>query len=355
MDVQQYTDALGLVFKSFSSNTPATNFTVIGFLLLLSVIVIVIYAISVNRTLSGWYAITSAACLIFGIIFTLIGPGLAILDAHTVIAEISRRTALANLRTNERVSWVIRLIAYNPSGGRPGPNLGPLPPVVKVPQKFTFVADYQELRGYNVMDAVRMVGGQIRGFEHVEAIIFPLDQIRYHLYPANARGVLQVVQRLEDDSDPDGAKIDHKFIMTGTLSEQESADLKQLSIGTWAWDSYKRYYNHYCELTDELRKGNYDATQYINIAKDWKPLGFSLIRTERPEESQISQRICDIHSWDTVVDRYGDTFGARAFLIKNMEINSIPRTYVIHFDQPDKQVIPDIWNDVHVVGSTIKE
>jgi hypothetical protein len=108
-----------------------------------------------------------------------------------------------------------------------------------VPQKFTLVANYQELRGYNVMDAVRMVGGQIRGFEHVEAIIFPLDQILHDLYPANARGVLQVVQRLEDDSDPDGVKIDHKSIVHGTLSEQESADLTQRNIGTWAWDSYK--------------------------------------------------------------------------------------------------------------------
>jgi hypothetical protein len=51
----------------------------------------------------------------------------------------------------------------------------------------------------------------------------------------------------------------------------------------------------------------------MNIAQDWMPLGFSLIRTERPEESQRAKRIWDIHSWDTVVERYGETFGARVF------------------------------------------
>jgi hypothetical protein len=229
------------------------------------------------------------------------------------------------------------------------PRLGPVIPYV---QQFTFVADYQELRGYNVMDAVRMVGLQIRAFEHVSAIIFPLEVIKDRLYPANARGILQVVDKVEDTKDDPEVTIEKTktFDVGSRLTGPEKDDLDKYDIGTWAWDSYKKFFNHYCELTDEFNKGDFSAKHYIGgIEKDWNPLGFSRIRTEQPAEISASMKICGIHNWDNVVSEYSAAFGARTFLIKNREIDKIPRRYMIDFDEPERQVIPDIWNDAHVV------
>ena len=50
-------------------------------------------------------------------------------------------------------------------------------------------------------------------------------------------------------------------------------------------------------------------------------------------------RVADLK---TTKNEYGDHFGSRAFLIRNLEINNIPGRIMIDFDKPDQQVIPDI-------------
>jgi hypothetical protein len=346
-----------MAFKSFGSNTPATSFSVFGLILLIIAVLLSLYAVRTNKILSRWYAILLTVCLVFGILCALIGPGLSILNSRTVIAQVSRSQALKNLETNERVSWLIRLIAFNSSkdpnlGVGDFPRLGPVKPPAQYTQQFTFVADYQELRGYNVMDAVRMTGLQMRAFEHVSAIIFPLEVIKDRLYPANARGLLQVISKVEEINDDPDVTIEKRFDVNKRLGGNETAkdDLNKYEIGTCAWDSYKKFFNQYCELTEDFKKGEFSAKHYIgNIEKDWNPLGFSRIRTEQPADIPASMKICGIHSWNNVVQEYSEAFGARTFLIKNREIDHIPRRYMIDFDEPERQVIPDIWNDAHVV------
>jgi hypothetical protein len=79
-------------------------------------------------------------------------------------------------------------------------SIGHLTRLGKLPQRFTFVADYEELEGYSVNEAVRKLGGQIADSNHVSAIVFPRKS---EIYPANARGLLQVIQRLANRVRPE--------------------------------------------------------------------------------------------------------------------------------------------------------
>jgi len=51
---------------------------------------------------------------------------------------------------------------------------------------------------------------------------------------------------------------------------------------------------------------------------------------------------CAFSNWKTVKANFYSKFGARAFLIRNLEIDRIPGRILIDFENPDKQVIPDI-------------
>jgi hypothetical protein len=362
MDPKPYTDALHLAFESFSSNTPATAFSVFALVLLIIGLVLALVPIKTEAKFSRWYAILMASSLAIGMLCALIGPGLAILDSRTTIAKVTRHESLSNLKDNRRVSWLIRLIVYNPlqpdeankliSVEETDFRLGDVPNLGKLPQRFSFVADYEELRGYNVMDAVRMVGGEIKDFQYVLAIIFPVGLIDDHLYPADARGLLQVVDRIQsEDKNSGDPKIHNPYPIHKKINDPEYHDLNDFDIQTWAWGSYQKFYHHYCEMALEFRDGKYDTRDYIGtIMSDWNPLGFSRIKTQSPEQKETP--VCQIKDWDDVMRQYSGSFGARSFLLKNFDVKRIVGRYLLHFNTPNRQVIPDIWNDRHVVKPT---
>jgi hypothetical protein len=91
--------------------------------------------------------------LIPAIVFSMVGPGLSILESRKSIARLDRDTAFSNLKNNEKVSWVVRLVAYDPIR-QPALSLNKLTRLGVERQKFTFVADYKEWRGYTVDDAM---------------------------------------------------------------------------------------------------------------------------------------------------------------------------------------------------------
>jgi hypothetical protein len=96
---------------------------------------------------------------------------------------------------NSRVDWLIRLIPYNPIS-EPDLAVSRLQMLGQPKLLYTFVAPYNELRGYNVLQAVRMIGGNIKPRQNVSAIIFERTT---DIIPANAKGLLQIVHDIQKD------------------------------------------------------------------------------------------------------------------------------------------------------------
>jgi hypothetical protein len=122
------------------------------------------------------------------------GPGLTILESQHKIPTISRDDAFNRLKTNERIKWLIRLIDYDPAT-QGNLEIGEFPRIGPKEQRFSFVGNYEELRGYHVSDAVRMTGEIMGPRKHVSAVIFELVG---NVYPANARGLLQAINKTEN-------------------------------------------------------------------------------------------------------------------------------------------------------------
>jgi hypothetical protein len=83
-----------------------------------------------------------------------------------------------------------------------------------------------------------------------------------------------------------------------------------------------------------------------DIGTDWNPLGFS--RRDTATASSVtatSDTVCEINQWDDAVKRYEDVFGSRIFFIHNFKIFQTRKRYLIQFEDPDREVIPDVWND----------
>jgi hypothetical protein len=185
----------------------------------------------------------------------------------------SAEKAFENLRNNTRVNWLIRLITYDPNSLR----LSGLTTLGKQTDRFSFVAPYEELRGLPVNTTVTKLGGEVDPKNRVFAIIFPTPaQSVSILYPANARGMLQVVREVE--SDPT-LKID-KALLKGKreLADEEERDLDNHDISSWDFNNYGGSYSKYCVLTHKFQCENpeFSARNYISrISDDWHPLGFS--------------------------------------------------------------------------------
>jgi hypothetical protein len=204
--------------------------------------------------------------------------------------------------------------------------------------KHIFVAPYEELRGHKVSESVKMVGGTIEPGYQVAAVIFRAS----HVYPANARGMLQVVQKLEQSVVPEGRK---RLIDSGTLSDSERNNLlNDDAVVSWSYTDkgYKSYYDSFCKIAQTFRcDPTYAARDLIgSINLAWHPLGFSMMKKPDICENRVS--VCKKEDWNNLAEEIREEFGARAFLIDNLEINELGSRYLVEFDEPDKQVIPDI-------------
>lgn len=341
-DPKPYIDALNSAFQAFATNKPTTAISVVGLFLLVITLILAIQAMRSEKSLGLWYRFGLVVSLVFGILCSLVGPGYAIIQARTTIAAIERNQAFENLKQNSRVSWLIRLIVFDPQAS-PYLEVGKFEKLGPPANKYTFVASYEELRGYHVSDAVRMTGGIMRSRQHVSVVIFPRPDM---VYPANARGLLQVIDEIERGAD---SGITNSFNVKEALNADEQDNLlgqESTNIGSWSWPSYGVYYKHYCDLTFKFRQGNYDAKRMVgDVNKDWNPLGFSRKDTETLSPNHPASSVCDIKDWNDATTQYGDAFGARAFLVKNDDLISIPKRILFDFEDPDREIIPDIWND----------
>ncbi len=222
---QAISQILGLVLGS----SAATTLSAVGviFLLLTAVMAYIAFDKKPDET-STSLKVALYFCLIGGLVFSAAGPSLALYDTwQNPIREMSSDAMLDRLAANTRVRYVVRLISYDPNSNDPAEVLG-IDKVQKLgpsKQLYSFVADYEELKGRTVANALDIVGTGYNGFNKVTAIIFPLH---VNIYPANARGLLQVINNSELHLD---AK--DRFIKSGTFNTDEMKDIGEININSY--------------------------------------------------------------------------------------------------------------------------
>jgi hypothetical protein len=340
-------DCYSNLFKIVGESPPATVLMVFGLVLLLVGVGCSFKAIRSDAgTVKLW-----VKCLLFGslalaVVFTLGGAALAVMSASNH-QKIDSAAVLAHIRDNSPARWLIRLIPYD-SVKTPELSIGRLVKLGPPDQLYSFVADYAELRGYTASEAVQRAGGAMTDATRVSAVIFP---VRGELYPANARGVLQVIDAIDRAHTSDAA---HPYIRFDKLqSSLTKADLDDLArtqrISSWSFKSYGKYYGDYCAVAQEFRCSKtieYSAKQLVGtISPDWYPLGFARKDTPPPDPCLHQVEACEVTNWDQTAS-LESIVGARVFLIKNVTLDSLDGRILIDFDNPDTQVIPDIGRNL---------
>ena len=314
---------------------------------------------------SHWEGRALFLSLIFGIIFCFAGPVYTAVEIKNELNQIHQITkldtkqAMENLRTNAKVPWAIRLIAYDPSteSHLEISRLVKFGKLGRSSDRFIFVADYKELQGYTVYEAVQKLGGAINDNHHVSAIIFPVGSQSYpknadgaspiQLYPANARGLLHIIERIEKENEnlPPGRDfISFKEVLNTELSDGEQEEIqKKTALSDWSWDKYGKSYPKYCKIVQQFRcDARYSAKTLIGeIQKDWHPLGFSRMHADDPCEKDKENEFCNINDWKNTKG-LKKNFGVRVFLTRNFLISELRNHILIHFNDPKNQIIPYI-------------
>ncbi|MCP1561079.1 UNVERIFIED_ORG: hypothetical protein M2438_000078 [Methylobacterium sp. SuP10 SLI 274] len=247
------------------------------------------------------------------------------------------------LRENRKVKYVIRLISYDPTL-QPELALDRLSSAFLGPpqQRFTFVGDYDELKGYTAAEAVRRTGLPFQEGQRVTAVIFPVLSPR-QLLPVNARGLLQLIDMTEANS----TKM--KFDVKSRLSKPayESLSERQKS-SSWAFEAYKRHYGEYCEASFKFvcNKSDFNTSNLIgNVTHDWHPLGFArseALAIDPCDQEELRKSYCIIKEWPSEDTRILDHIGSRVFMTENSAISSLDGRILIDFNYPSRQKIPAI-------------
>jgi hypothetical protein len=321
-------DAVGKFFERVGASTPATVLTVFGFA---SVVLAGIALFRIRSRSAVWafgtLALLGTACVIVGQVVP-IGS-----DQYEVARPpVTAAVAFENLKSNRRVEWLIRMIPYTSAAPLENGKVDSLGPTG---QDYTFVASYEELRGYRVDFAIRKTGYAVRPGQKVIAIIFPLRE--RELIPANARGVLQVILKLDAKHAGEAGYTPANVKM---LPEKVRNTLDDTGIESWQWDKYQHMYKDFNEQLNAIRlqQGNASALKFMGqLDRDWHPAGYSMIIDTTP--NWIPEDFQLIAAGENVAI---PSFGARAFLLQNLKLSEIPGRVIIDFQDPAQQYIPDL-------------
>lgn len=347
------------LFELLSRSNAAITFTALGFFLLVAGMAGLSRIITLKPAeTSQWLIRLTATCFGLGVLFAAIGPAAALLNIKaSPIDKLSSREAWSRLKTNQEVKWLIRLIAYDPKQ-RKDLSIGQLKTLGPKEVDYTFVAAYDELKGYTVKDALEMVGAATPPTVNyrVSAIIFPMSK-SIDIFPANGRGLLQVIQDLEAKH----PEFTNKMITTDNLAQEKINDLRaNRSIGTWSFSYVQSDYTKFCQMTHKARcskRINSDGSKssgvdglnrVSEINMDWHPAGGVIINQQKIDPCVTNDKYCDIQNWDDIeadIEKpVGNRFGARGFLVKNLELESLENRYLIDFGNPS-QLIPEIGDN----------
>lgn len=257
--------------------------------------------------------------------------------------------AFERLQLNTPVDRAVRLIVYDPAT-QPQLAIGRLETLGPPRQEFVFVADYRELRGHTVAKAINMVGQQCPAGSRVSAIIFPVQ--RSEIVPAGARGMLQTIQDLdrrhEGGQAADGVSY-RPAELSRYLSPEAIAALNDRSQQAGAWKNYRRHFESYRSAVERLLQvdpaDRISAFEYIgSIDSDWSPLGYAQFRgrSDPPTPTQYLT-LGEADGEPAGENRIAvPDFGARVFLTPNRKLTELQGQWLIDFDRPDRQRLPEV-------------
>lgn len=280
------------------------------------------------------------ASLAAGAILAAVAVGLAPpRSTPSSFERMSAAQAWSDLESSRPVGHLIRLIAYDPQT-EPWLAIDRLERLGPPDQLYSFVASYEEMAGYTAKQALEKNGLSLREGQHVSAVIFPQ---RTELYPANARGLLQIIRAVEQEK---GAAIDERLLDgANALTAAEAEGLQATGSASYRVSDFRDLYPRYCELARRFNCGPapYPASRFIgSLYHDWHPLGFSQIEPARDPCTLPAEQYCAFADWATARAEFLPKFGSRAFFTRNLEIATIPGRILIDFDRPDRQIIPYI-------------
>lgn len=338
MDLSTFFEAVRDVLSLVLGSSSTAILSAVGLVLLLLTGVMAYMAVkSKPEELSTFVKVALFVCLVGGLLFSAAGPALALFYvSQNPIQTKKVDQAFDDLINNSRVNYVIRLIAFDPIE-KPELGINQLERLGPSKQVYSFVANYNELVGLTVKSALEKIGSSYQPGQHVSAVIFPL---RTRLYPANARGLLQVINDVEASSTIEAKE---KFFANAALSSEELDDLKDFGIRTYRVEEFKNHYPRYCQLAHDFFCGKALSRDFVGgLYPDWHPLGFSR-KDPPPKPCNIPvKEFCAFSDWKQARSDWLGKFGSRAFLIKNLEVKRIPGRILASFEEPERNVIPDI-------------
>ena len=352
---------VGRVLSSLMDDSVSATVFLLGLALLFAAVFFAHHALRADKSAPIWLKVCLFVAF-FGSVTALVASPCMRLHSLRKLAPANHLDVLKNLKDNARVHYVIRLIPYTQASkdylsiaklsnlGRccdPSSSDKANQECLKDPvpqrctqQQFVFVADYAELRGLKVREAVERIGLSLDRAVGVSAIVFPLDDRR--LFPASARGVLQVVHQVDHDhaSDPG-----YKPLEFDTVNPQQ--ELADVSIASYNWSRASATYPQHCRLAEQFRCASqfgrpYSAASRIgSLSRDWHPLGLARQTLEDPCRPALDH--CVISKWSDVGDQQiREHQIARVFLIDNFPLSALEGRYMIDYDNPTVQSIVDI-------------
>lgn len=337
--LNSFLDGVARIFTLVVNTQSTATLSAVGLVLLIVALILAYIAVkSKPEQISGFVKFLLFLALVGGMVFSAAGPGLALLHiSENVITRLSTDQAFTNLVDNSRVNYVIRLIAYNVDAS-PELAVDRLPKLGPKEQAYSFVASYDELVGYTAKEALEKVGLGYTNGQHVSAIIFPRGK---PIYPANARGLLQVVRAVE--SQP-GIELKERFLEGNTFNAAELKNLDDVGLPSYQVENFRDKYPRYCALAYKFNcTRTYSARPYVGgLFRDWHPLGFSRKDPSGDPCDLTPEKYCEFSGWSKTRSDWLPHFGARTFLMENLDISRISGRVLIDFDNPSHQVIPDI-------------
>lgn len=248
-------------------------------------------------------------------------------------APMPAEEAFARLQANTPVRWLARMVAYDPAN--PTLRIDHLKTLGGAAEDYTFVNDYEELRGYTGREAMRKAGTEIDDAQGVSLILFPIGS--QTIFPASVRGMLQVVGQIDmrraAESGYRAAPLDV------LLTDAERANLAAVDLPSWAWNSYRDHFRGFAQAFSTLRGKNGSAIGHIEpIGPAWCEPGCSrLLKPRTPADKNVMKL--------TLTDRSTfeiKNFGVRVFLIRNLAIDALPGRILIDFKDPENELIPNL-------------
>jgi len=354
---------LARIFSELLEDSTSLTLVILGTILLCAVLYLSNHALRPDvKVTPAWLRVCLVAGFLGSISAFAAAPSVRVLHFRS-LRPATRSDVLTHLQSNTRARYVIRLIPYDQAsrdylGIAKLTNLGRCcDPTATDPanqaclkdpdpqrctqQRYVFVADYAELRGLPVREAVARVGGSMDRVVGVSVMIFPLDG--RSLYPANARGLLQVVNMIDHDHASDSGYT--SFELEKKINA--NVELSDTSIPSYGWERMSDTYSRHCKLAEEFRCATqfghpYSAALRLgNLSRDWHPLGLARQTEEDPCRPKVDH--CAVSTWADVVDKQiKEPQIARVFLIDNYPLESLRGRYMIDYDYPSIQTIIDI-------------